>query len=111
MSEKILKAGALFSGIGGFCLGFERSGIKTAWAVENSPHSVSTYQHNIPDVRIISDDGVPASITDISVKKHGLEPVDVLHAGFPCQNLCSLIVWPATRFVDKLLNTTIEYLG
>ena len=86
MSEKILKAGALFSGIGGFCLGFERSGIKTAWAVENSPHSVSTYQHNIPDVRIISDDGVPASITDINVKKHGLEPVDVLHAGFPCQS-------------------------
>lgn len=86
MTEKILKAGALFSGIGGFCLGFERAGIKTVWAVENSPHSVSTYTHNIKGARIVSDETGPTSITDITVGKYNLEPVDVLHAGFPCQS-------------------------
>ncbi|MDZ4098134.1 MAG: DNA (cytosine-5-)-methyltransferase [Methylophilaceae bacterium] len=86
MSNKILKAGALFSGIGGFCLGFEQAGIKTVWAIENNPQSVATYVNNIKGVRIIEDAGVPASITDITVDKYNLEPVDVLHAGFPCQS-------------------------
>jgi DNA (cytosine-5)-methyltransferase 1 len=86
MSSKKLKAGALFSGIGGFCLGFESVGIKTAWAIENNPDAVLTYKKNIKDVRIIEDNGVPASILDITVDKYKLEPVDVLHAGFPCQS-------------------------
>lgn len=86
MSDSLLKAGALFSGIGGFCLGFEQSGIKTAWAVENNPLAVQTYLHNIKNVRIVETDGEPSSILDVSVKKYDLEPVDVLHAGFPCQS-------------------------
>ena len=86
MQHNELKAGALFAGIGGFCLGFAEAGIKTAWAVENNLAAVQTYQHNIKNVRIVSDGGNPASIIDISVKSHQLEPVDVLHAGFPCQS-------------------------
>ncbi|MDP1681820.1 MAG: DNA (cytosine-5-)-methyltransferase [Burkholderiales bacterium] len=86
MSDRPLKAGALFSGIGGFCLGFEQSGIKTAWAVENNPMAVMTYAHNIKGVRIVAHNGEPASIKDVSVEKDGLEPVDILHAGFPCQS-------------------------
>ncbi|MDD5320749.1 MAG: DNA (cytosine-5-)-methyltransferase [Methylococcales bacterium] len=86
MIDKPLKAGALFSGIGGFCLGFEQVGIKTAWAVENNPSAVITYEHNIKNVRVIKTEGNPASILDVSVKNASLEPVDVLHAGFPCQS-------------------------
>lgn len=82
----VLKAGALFSGIGGFCLGFQKHGIKTAWAVENDPAAVATYQRNIPGVRIISDKNGPASIVNVTVAGNKLEPVDVLHAGFPCQS-------------------------
>ena len=81
-----LKAGALFSGIGGFCLGFKTAGIETVWAIENDPMSVASYKHNIKGVRIIEQEGQPASIKNISVLKDGLEPVDVLHAGFPCQS-------------------------
>lgn len=81
-----LKAGALFAGIGGFCLGFEQTGIKTVWAVENDPASVMTYTKNIKDVRIIMNDGIPASIETVCVIDHDLEPVDLLHAGFPCQS-------------------------
>jgi DNA (cytosine-5)-methyltransferase 1 len=86
MSDNPLIAGALFSGIGGFCLGFEQVGIKTAWAVENNPLATMTYEHNIKNVRVIKTEGGPASILDISVKSADLEPVDVLHAGFPCQS-------------------------
>lgn len=86
MSDKPLKAGALFSGIGGFCLGFGNVGIKTSWAIENDPMSVSTYRRNIKGVRIIESNGIPLSIKDITVSGVALEPVDVLHAGFPCQS-------------------------
>lgn len=81
-----LKAGALFAGIGGFCLGFGQAGIKTAWAIENSDSATSIYANNIDGVRIVEQNGQPASIKDISVLKNDLEPVDVLHAGFPCQS-------------------------
>jgi len=80
------KAGSLFTGIGGFCLGFEYQGFKTIWAIENDPASVNTYMHNVNDVRIVHINGEPASITDVSAAGSDLEPVDVLHAGFPCQS-------------------------
>ncbi len=86
MQQNELKAGALFAGIGGFCLGFAQAGIKTVWAIENNLASVQTYQHNIAGVRIVMDGDVPASIKDVNVKTHQLEPVDLLHAGFPCQS-------------------------
>jgi DNA (cytosine-5)-methyltransferase 1 len=86
MNDRPLKAGALFSGIGGFCLGFEDVGIKTSWAIENDPMSVLTYRRNINDVRIVENNGIPSSIQDVTVSGFNLEPVDVLHAGFPCQS-------------------------
>lgn len=86
MSNVSLKAGSLFSGIGGFCLGFEKAGIKSAWAIENDAMAVKTYLNNISGVRVVESFGIPASIKDVSVSKFGLEPVDVLHAGFPCQS-------------------------
>lgn len=76
-----MKCGALFSGIGGFCLGFEAEGLSTAWAVENNEHAAATYHQNLPDVRLLTK-----SVVDVSVSGDALEPVDVLHAGFPCQS-------------------------
>lgn len=76
-----MKAGALFSGIGGFCLGFKRAGIPTAWAVEYDNYAAETYRYNLPDVTLFERD-----IRSLSVAKEDLEPVDVLHAGFPCQS-------------------------
>ena len=86
MTSKPLRAGALFSGIGGFCLGFKEVGIETVWAVENDPMAVMTYKENVKNVRIIEHEGMPLSIKDITVSKFDLEPVDILHAGFPCQS-------------------------
>ena len=81
-----LKAGALFAGIGGFCLGFEKLGIKTAWAIENDIAAATTYKSNIPGANILHDARGPMSILDVSVSKNQLSPVDILHAGFPCQS-------------------------
>lgn len=86
MNELPLKAGALFAGIGGFCIGFESVGIETAWAIENDPMSVLTYKRNIRNAVVIEDDGQPLSIKNINVADSNLEPVDILHAGFPCQS-------------------------
>lgn len=76
-----MRAGSLFAGIGGFCQGFERAGIPTAWAVESNHYANATYALNLPNVRLIGKD-----IREVSVEGDNLEPVDVLHAGFPCQS-------------------------
>lgn len=77
----MFKCGALFSGIGGFCLGFESHGMPTAWAIEYDKHAVETYKQNLPNVRVIDKD-----IKLVNVVADALEPVDILHAGFPCQS-------------------------
>jgi DNA (cytosine-5)-methyltransferase 1 len=87
--SKVLTAGALFSGIGGFCLGFEEHGIKTVWAVEKDSLAIETYKKNISGVRIIEGEQGPAGIEEVSVSGSSLEPVDILHAGFPCQSFSS----------------------
>jgi DNA (cytosine-5)-methyltransferase 1 len=86
MTLPTYKAGALFSGIGGFCIGFSHHGIETNWAIENDVSAVTTYAANLGGDKVLSKDGVPLSIKEIGVKTHGLSPVDILHAGFPCQS-------------------------
>ncbi len=76
-----MRAGALFAGIGGLCLGFERTGFETAWATELDAQATETYAHNLPARRLLQKD-----VRCLSVKGDQLEPVDVLHAGFPCQS-------------------------
>ena len=71
----------LFSGIGGFCFGFEAAGLKTLWAVDNNEAVIKTYGLNFQHVETICDD-----IIKLNDKKTKLTPVDILHAGFPCQS-------------------------
>jgi len=74
-----MRAGSLFSGIGGFDLGFERAGIPVAWQVEIDRYCLSVLKRHWPEARRYRD-----------VKKVGekqLEPVDVIFGGFPCQDV------------------------
>lgn len=73
--------GALFAGIGGFCLGFEQAQFSTSWAVELDEFAAKTYSENLDHVRLLR-----RSVEDVTVAGDGLESVDVLHAGFPCQS-------------------------
>ncbi len=73
--------GALFAGIGGFCLGFEQADFATSWAVELDEFAARTYAANLDHVPLLEK-----SVTDVTVVGDALAPVDVLHAGFPCQS-------------------------
>lgn len=81
-----MTAAALFAGIGGFCLGFSRAGIPTSWAVENDQSAIATYKANTNGVEVVTTDDQPADIRDVRVAAANLAPVDILHAGFPCQS-------------------------
>ena len=77
-------AGALFSGIGGFCEGFRESGIETTWATDIDDRVANSYTNYYGKDRFIHAD--IKSVKDGVVGNRMLEPVDVLHAGFPCQS-------------------------
>lgn len=82
-----LTAGALFAGIGGFCLGLRGHKIDTKWAVENDPAAVQTYEDNLGPGKVLRhDDGTLRGVEDVRVRDLNLAPVDILHAGFPCQS-------------------------
>ncbi len=62
-------------------MGFKDAGLETSWAVELDEFACATYRHNFSGVTLLQQ-----SVADLDVKTQDLEPVDVLHAGFPCQS-------------------------
>ena len=67
----------LFSGIGGFSLGLERAGMETVAFCENEPFKRKVLKKHWPEVKIYND------ITSAKFK----EDVDMVAAGFPCQDV------------------------
>lgn len=74
--------GSLFAGIEGFGEGFRRVGFKTLWQVEKEPFCIAVLKTRFPDVERYYD--VLKCGHD---RIHKLRAVDVLTAGFPCQDL------------------------
>ena len=74
-----MRFGSLFSGIGGFDLGFERAGMECAWQVEIDASCQKLLEQRFPNVK---------RHTDVrNVGRANLEPVDAICGGFPCQDL------------------------
>lgn len=71
--------GRLFTGIGGFDLGFERAGMESLWQVEREPYALKVLERHWPNVERYTD------VKDVG--KHNLKPVDILSGGFPCQDV------------------------
>lgn len=73
----MLTVGSLFAGIGGFDLGFERAGFRVVWQVENDGKAQSVLSLRFPNAALHNDVRTA----------NGLERVDVITGGFPCQDL------------------------
>ena len=107
-----MKAGDLFSGIGGFSLGLEWAGFETAWFVEKDEFCQKVLNKHWPDVPKYGD------IYDFieKIKRGEIEPVDIITGGFPCQPFSQAgkregkeddrYLWPAMLEVISLLRPT-----
>lgn len=71
--------GSLFDGIGGWLLAARHAGITPIWASEIEPFPSSVTARHFPDVKQLGD------ITQID--PNAIEPVDIICAGSPCQDL------------------------
>lgn len=92
MEEQIMRkpngytVGSLFAGIGGICKGFDDAGFDLRWANEFDANACVTYLENFseekyPNHKLYSDD-----VHDLVKNKlNGLDKVDVVTSGFPCQ--------------------------
>ncbi len=76
-----ITAGCLFSGMGGFASGLVKAGFAIRWASDNDEFACATFQYRFPGVPVINKD-----VRELSVQADGLNEVDLLAAGFPCQS-------------------------
>jgi DNA (cytosine-5)-methyltransferase 1 len=105
MANKIT-FGSLFTGVGGFDLGFERAGMKCVWQCEIDKYANQILEKQFPNVKRYID------VKEIG--KENLESVDVICGGFPCQDLSvagkrkglagsrSGLWWEFARIIDEL---------
>jgi DNA (cytosine-5)-methyltransferase 1 len=72
-----MKYGSLFSGIGGFDLGFERAGMTCAWQCEIDAHARE----------VLSNHFTTEIHNDVRTIGRNAGTVDLICGGFPCQDL------------------------
>lgn len=84
-----MTVGSVFSGIGGFDLGLQRAGHEIRWQIEIDKWCHRVLARHWPAVRRVRDVHTVASGRAQSRRRHGLvlEPVDLICAGFPCQDV------------------------
>ena len=75
----MLTFGSLFAGIGGIDLGLERAGMTCAWQVEIDEYATRVLAKHWPNVQRFRD------VTECGA--HNLARVDLIAAGFPCQDI------------------------
>jgi len=106
MAKKKITQLDLFSGIGGFHLGFEKAGFKVkSYFSEIDKHAIAVYKHQFKDAEYVG------SVIDIDGNK--LPRIDLITFGSPCQDFSlagkrkgmggerSSLVLEAIRLIDE----------
>lgn len=101
-----LTYGSLFAGIGGFCLGFQRAGMRGVWRCEIEPNCCRVLTRHFPGDHLHKD------VKDFHATD-GLVRPDVITFGFPCQDVSvagrraglagqrSGLFWEAARVIGE----------
>ena len=103
--SKGLSAISLFSGCGGFSLGFEWAGFTVKGFLEIDPDLRSIYKANFPKSLELGDDITKITSSSLSVLASEVGQIDVLIGGPPCQGF-SL---SGKRKVDDPRNTLFRH--
>ena len=74
----------LFSGAGGFSLGFDNQGFQNVFSIDIEPSFCKTYKHNFPKHQLIEKDICDLSDSEIKYLKE-FDEIDVVIGGPPCQ--------------------------
>lgn len=101
MHNENLKFASLFSGCGGFDLGFIQQGFKPQGAFDNDPEAVENYKANI------SGDIFNADLTTGVPNEKALYGIDALIAGPPCQGFSTA----GKRLIDDERNHLLTLTG
>lgn len=96
----------LFSGSGGFSLGFDNQDFKNIFSVEIMDEYASTYKHNFPSHNLIKKDITLLTNEEIQVLVGNTE-VDVIIGGPPCQGF-SMAGNIGRKFVDDPRNSLFK---
>jgi len=81
--SRVITHGAMFAGIGGFDLGFERVGIRSLWQIELNDYCRALLKQRFPDAEQFYD----VKNCGGESSYHVLKSVDVISGGFPCQDI------------------------
>ncbi|PIQ68546.1 MAG: DNA cytosine methyltransferase [Candidatus Taylorbacteria bacterium CG11_big_fil_rev_8_21_14_0_20_46_11] len=84
MSHAVLD---LFSGVGGFSLGLERAGMNTVAFCEQDETCQKVLKKHWPKTPIFSD---VKTLTKHMLTSKGISKIDIITAGFPCQDVSEL---------------------
>ena len=105
----------LFAGAGGLSLGFQRAGFRIDGAMEIDPLAARTHARNFHPGGI----GIPRDMTRMEPDELGIEAIDVLVGGPPCQayarvgraKLREIADHPSAFKVDPRGNLYLRYLA
>ncbi len=81
---RTLKYIDLFSGAGGFSLGFDNKGFQNVFSIDIEPSFCETYNHNFPSHNLIQKDICDVTDAELKYLKE-YDEIDVVIGGPPCQ--------------------------
>lgn len=100
--RRSLKYIDLFSGAGGFSLGFDNKGFQNVFSVDIEPSFCETYNHNFPSHNLIQKDICDVKDAELKYLKE-YDEIDVVIGGPPCQGF-SIAGNIGRKFIDDPRN-------